>query len=453
MSPISRTHDDNNGIIGEKSKIGGRTMALVSAKCTQCGAMLKVDDSLEAAVCEYCGAAYIVEKAINNYNTTIINNNHYDGATINVASENVPALLKRTELFLEDGDWKNVDLYCERVLDQEPENASAYLYKLFASFRYRKFDDFKHSDQCIDKDPNYQKCIRFADSELKEKLELAAAGARKNATYLKACKLLRTGRYDDIVDARLAFLSIGDYKDTRDKVRFCENRLKSEQERILREERIDKFVRRGKTILICCGVILGVGVFIAAALSNEIKRQRSAELQREELERENELLYRDGLNKMNSGSYADAIEVFEVIRSYGDCESKIRECEGLLAEEEERKAGFPDNIDLSGTWHCAITDVSGEKVFSENTIVIDGKEVVATIPSENAEIKGVINGGEYPDEISIDWETGFLKDKCKLGEKDGKQTLSVGRAQNSGGNWQQAKESWLRYFTDTYVKE
>ena len=45
-------------------------MPLVNAKCTNCGADLKVDNTKDAAICEYCGSAYIVEKAINNYNMT-----------------------------------------------------------------------------------------------------------------------------------------------------------------------------------------------------------------------------------------------------------------------------------------------------------------------------------------------------------------------------------------------
>ena len=45
-------------------------MPLVKAKCTNCGANLNVDAAKDAAVCEHCGAAFIVEKAINNYNTT-----------------------------------------------------------------------------------------------------------------------------------------------------------------------------------------------------------------------------------------------------------------------------------------------------------------------------------------------------------------------------------------------
>lgn len=49
-------------------------MPLVNAKCTNCGAPLQVDNTHEAAVCQYCGSAFIVEKAIQNYNYHITNN-------------------------------------------------------------------------------------------------------------------------------------------------------------------------------------------------------------------------------------------------------------------------------------------------------------------------------------------------------------------------------------------
>jgi len=43
-------------------------MALAAAKCTQCGADLRIDDSKEAAVCSFCGSAFVTEKAIRNFN-------------------------------------------------------------------------------------------------------------------------------------------------------------------------------------------------------------------------------------------------------------------------------------------------------------------------------------------------------------------------------------------------
>ena len=45
-------------------------MPLVQAKCTNCGAGLKVDNTKDAAICPSCGTPYVVEKAINYFNTT-----------------------------------------------------------------------------------------------------------------------------------------------------------------------------------------------------------------------------------------------------------------------------------------------------------------------------------------------------------------------------------------------
>jgi len=42
-------------------------MAMLDAKCTSCGAALKVDGALDAANCEHCGSAFIVEKAVRNF--------------------------------------------------------------------------------------------------------------------------------------------------------------------------------------------------------------------------------------------------------------------------------------------------------------------------------------------------------------------------------------------------
>ena len=45
-------------------------------------------------------------------------------------STNIPPLLKRAFMFLEDGDFQSADEYCEKVLDNDPECAEAYLGKL-----------------------------------------------------------------------------------------------------------------------------------------------------------------------------------------------------------------------------------------------------------------------------------------------------------------------------------
>ena len=59
-------------------------MPLVQAKCTNCGANLEIDNTKDAAICPYCGTAFIVEKAINNYNVT----NQIHAGTVNIYGGN-----------------------------------------------------------------------------------------------------------------------------------------------------------------------------------------------------------------------------------------------------------------------------------------------------------------------------------------------------------------------------
>ena len=62
-------------------------MPIVQAKCTNCGGNLEVDSSLEAAVCPYCKTPYVVEKAINNYNTYVTNNITADTVIVNQSTD------------------------------------------------------------------------------------------------------------------------------------------------------------------------------------------------------------------------------------------------------------------------------------------------------------------------------------------------------------------------------
>ena len=50
---------------------------------------------------------------------------------------NVAGLLRRVDLFLEESDWENAELYCERILDIDAENAEAYLRKLLIDYKLK----------------------------------------------------------------------------------------------------------------------------------------------------------------------------------------------------------------------------------------------------------------------------------------------------------------------------
>ena len=57
---------------------------MVPAICTQCGGTVEVDKTQETAACPFCGASFIIEKAINNYNVKFATIEHADNVNIDV---------------------------------------------------------------------------------------------------------------------------------------------------------------------------------------------------------------------------------------------------------------------------------------------------------------------------------------------------------------------------------
>ncbi len=111
-----------------------------------------------------------------------------------VSSENnkIPNFLKRVKLFLEDGDFKSANEYCEKILDIEPENAEAYLGKAMAHFEVRNEKHLSKQAISLNSNADFQKALRFASDELKTRL----------TKYLETTKLIseKTECHDNLIE-------------------------------------------------------------------------------------------------------------------------------------------------------------------------------------------------------------------------------------------------------------
>lgn len=92
---------------------------LIPAKCTSCGAALKVDASQQAAICPFCNSAYIVEQAINNYNISVNGDLNVENATININGIDSDNLLLRAKEFEQKGEYETALDYYNQVLDAD----------------------------------------------------------------------------------------------------------------------------------------------------------------------------------------------------------------------------------------------------------------------------------------------------------------------------------------------
>lgn len=174
-------------------------------------------------------------------------------------------LLKRAYMFLEDGNWVEADSYCEKVLDQDPENAKAYLGKLMAEFHARHQDDLYDCEQLISNSNNYKKAMRFGGDEVEKKLSEYLSHIKSrieqkerkalsvvNALKLRSKRITGPTLDEELVEAQkrannLEFL-LNEFDSIQTRIRGFQNEVDEllVQEKILREKRSKLGVFAGK---------------------------------------------------------------------------------------------------------------------------------------------------------------------------------------------------------------
>lgn len=144
-------------------------------------------------------------------------------------SVNTEPLLRRAFMFLEDGDFRSADEYCEKVLDADPENVNAYLGKLMAETGINKRENLRNAQMPFDKSNNYQKILRFGDDALKKELTDAVEfiyirkkNERIEGIYTRAVNVMKYARIESAFrEAAQIFESVLNYKDSAALAKEC----------------------------------------------------------------------------------------------------------------------------------------------------------------------------------------------------------------------------------------
>lgn len=84
-------------------------MPFVQGTCPNCGGTLAVDNSKDAAICNYCNTPFIVEKAINQFNINNVSNMNVAHMQVNVASgkESIEEKYNACIKLINGSDWNN----------------------------------------------------------------------------------------------------------------------------------------------------------------------------------------------------------------------------------------------------------------------------------------------------------------------------------------------------------
>ena len=307
----------------------------------------------------------------------------------NSAIVNIEPLLKRMFMFLEDGEWQRADDFAEQVLNQEPENAYAYLGKLMAALKIKKQEFLGEYEAGFEKNPNYNKIRRYADKSLNDKLdeyiknianikaektyrhsvklmesavtekeflqaadsfephidykdskELAtecrnkAVEARREAIYLTAVHNMKS---DDITKLNLAiefFNKIPDYKDSAEQISVCKSRIekiKNESERKAEEKLIEIKKKKKKvkrTILFVTLFLFVLIAFIISLVFIIIPNNK----------------YKAAVKQANDGQIIEAYETFIELNGYKDSDEKASEIYNQYEFEKLKLADIGDKV-------------------------------------------------------------------------------------------------------------
>lgn len=110
-----------------------------------------------------------IEKILPKQKAKVVKETLVSGSDSNLP--NVDSLLKRAFMFLEDGDFKSADEYCDKVLDINPECAEAYLGKMLSYLELEKESYLADLEDTFDDADFFDKVMRFADHDLKIRLD------------------------------------------------------------------------------------------------------------------------------------------------------------------------------------------------------------------------------------------------------------------------------------------
>ena len=118
-------------------------------------------------------------------------------------------LLKRVQIFLDSADWVNADIYCEKVLDIDPEHQTAYMYKLLAQLKVSSISRLEELTTPLDQFSHYRNAVRYSDEatskqliDINNHIREAVERAEQERRRLQELRDQKNREYKQLLDAR-----------------------------------------------------------------------------------------------------------------------------------------------------------------------------------------------------------------------------------------------------------
>lgn len=147
------------------------------------------------------------------------------------------AMTKRGLLFVETEDYEKADLFFEKALDEDPEDAYAYIGKLLIDLKLHKISELGSLIDPFWINRNYELAIRFSDEDFKQELYGYVNSVNEtinqkeqqkiDVKYGIVIKHLETANsiedYENVINE---FKKLGvDVKNSKEKIAYCETKI------------------------------------------------------------------------------------------------------------------------------------------------------------------------------------------------------------------------------------
>ena len=305
---------------------------------------------------------------------------------------NISPLLRRAFLFLEDGDFDSADEYAEKVLDNNPECAEAYVVKVLAEFGFKKESSLSYWNAPLDKNPNFLKAVRFASPEYRTKLEgynkeiiERLETTRKDAVYTRGLEFMSSHAYDEAIDC---FEKIPTHKDAFLKIDECQ--------RLKETERLDGIYDRAKKLLLDKHFDEAAYLFKSIADYKDSNEKVKLCYERKEIERKDAIYYnaitRAKNPYANEFHLSSCIKELEKISGYRDVDDQIRALNQRIEQihEDRRKAEEEARIRAEEERRTREREAELHRLKVEKTKKIAKKTAKIGIPSIIAAVVFVV---------------------------------------------------------------
>ena len=244
--------------------------------CMNCGKTLPDG----AKFCKFCGTPQDATLPTGSTST-------FNGITTD-------SLLQRAEIMLMDGNFSDAREKCDTVLDADPTNSKAYLFKLMAALHVKRQDDLADCSQPFDNNNFYLKALQFGDEETKSKLVgyIDHINERNRMEHIKGIYnkadliIANAITEKECYQAIELFKSISDFEDSNERIEECLSKIEAIKAEAIKQEAREAEKRRiaeekaGKLnkVLIISLLIIVIAVLIPTVIIPALRLNKAKRL-------------------------------------------------------------------------------------------------------------------------------------------------------------------------------